>query len=449
MRFGIGVILMAISLGGCAAKSSPPLTAKRPVTNVYHGVSVVDDYQWLENFDDPAVKKWNEGQNAAARAYFSKLTSKPIIAKRLKELYSATSADYFGLQYRRGNLFAMKAKPPAQQPWLVLLKSADDLSSERVVLDPNKMNAKGKIAIDFVEASLDGKKMAVSLSEDGSELGTLHFYDVESGKQIGETIAHVNGPTAGGSVAWNADGSGVYYTRYPRKGERAEEKLDFYQQVYFHELGKPVEQDRYELGKELPRIAEIELNSSRDGKYVVAIVSNGDGGDYAFYVHGPEGKWKQIAKFEDGIKHASFGGDEALYLLSRKDAPRGKILRLPLENAELVEAKVVVPQSEAVIEGYAPTASGIYVDGLVGGPSELRFYPGADLRSGGETTQVRLPPVSAVHQMVWLEGDELLFKQTTYVSPYVWSKLDGPKSQPQATKMVGTTPVSFDDVEVV
>src|SRR3954470_8228642 len=109
MRVAIGVLIMVVS-----AFAAPP-TPKRPVTNVYHGVSVVDDYQWLENFDDPQVRKWNDAQNAAARAYFSKLASKPIIAKRLKELYSATSADYFGLQYRRGRLFAMKAKPPAQQ----------------------------------------------------------------------------------------------------------------------------------------------------------------------------------------------------------------------------------------------------------------------------------------------------------------------------------------------
>jgi prolyl oligopeptidase len=446
MRYGMGMAVMGMAITAIAATPA----AKRPVTNVYHGVSVVDDYQWLENFDDPEVKKWNDEQNAATRAYLGKLAAKPIIAKRLKELHSATSADYFGLQYRRGNLFAMKAKPPAQQPWLVLLKSADDLSAERVVLDPNKLDAKGKIAIDFVEASLDGKKIAVSMSENGSEEGTVYFYEVESGRQIGEKIARVNGPTAGGSVTWNAEGSGVYYTRYPHKGERSDEDLDFYQQVYFHQLGKPVEEDRYELGKELPRIAEIELNTSRDGKWVVAGVSNGDGGDYAFYLKGPEGKWKEIAKFEDGVKHASFGADGGLYLLSLKDAARGKILRIDLNKPELGEAKVVVPQTEAVIEGFAPTKNGVYVDGLVGGPSELRFYPGTDLRSGGETAiKVPLPAVAAVHQMVWLEGDELLFKQTTYVSPYVWSKVDRPGAQPRATKMVGTSPVSFEDVEVV
>src|SRR6266571_3019704 len=112
MKLVIGMVLAMIT----SALAATP-TAKKPVTNVYHGVSVVDDYQWLENFDDPQVKKWNDEQNTAARAYLAKLPAKAVLAKRLKELYSATSPDYFGLAYRRGNLFTMKFQPPAQQPW--------------------------------------------------------------------------------------------------------------------------------------------------------------------------------------------------------------------------------------------------------------------------------------------------------------------------------------------
>jgi prolyl oligopeptidase len=405
----------------------------------------VDDYQWLEDFGDPEVKKWNEAQNAVTRAYFEKLPAKGTIAKRLKELYSATSPDYFRLGYRRGRLFAMKFQPPAQQPWLVMFESANDLRSERVVLDPNKLDPTGQTVIDFMEPSLDGKRVAVSLSENGSEDGKLFFFDVESGKQIGEKIPRVTYPTGGGSASWNAEGTGVYYTRFPHKGERPDEDLNFYQQVYFHQLGRPVEEDRYELGKELPRIAEIDLATSRDGRYVWVKVANGDGGDYAFYLRGPEGKWKQVARFEDEVKHGVFGADDALYLLSRKDAPRGKILRLPLERAELADAKVVVRESEVVIERFVTTKSGVYFDGIVGGPSEMRFVG----FNAAAPTQIPLGGISAVQGMVWLEGDEILFRQSSYVSPYVWSKLDKPTAQPRATALVGTSPADFGDVEVV
>ena len=86
-------------------------------------------------------------------------------------------------------------------------------------------------------------------------------------------------PTAGGSAAWNADGSGIYYTRFPRKGKRPDADLNFYQQVYFHKLGTNDSEDTYSIGKDFPRIAEINLQASHDGKYILATVANGDGGD--------------------------------------------------------------------------------------------------------------------------------------------------------------------------
>ena len=51
-------------------------------------------------------------------------------------------------------------------------------------------------------------------------------------------VPRVNGATAGGSVAWNRDVSGFWYTRYPRAGERPAADLNFYQQVYFHRLAR-------------------------------------------------------------------------------------------------------------------------------------------------------------------------------------------------------------------
>src|SRR5204863_68415 len=83
-------------------------------------------------------------------------------------------------------------------------------------------------------------------------------------------------PTAGGSAAWPADGSGVYYTRYPNPGERPEVVLHFCQQIWFHKLGTPISEDRYELGKDFPRIAEIAMQTSEDGQWLLSTVGGAD-----------------------------------------------------------------------------------------------------------------------------------------------------------------------------
>ena len=62
----------------------------------------------------------------------------------------------------------------------------------------------------------------------------------------------MNFATAGGSIAWNRDGSGFYYTRYPQGNERPPEDANFYQQVYFHKLGTDSAADTYVIGKDFP-----------------------------------------------------------------------------------------------------------------------------------------------------------------------------------------------------
>ena len=118
-----------------------PAAEKKPVTNEYHGTKVEDDYQWLENDNDAAVKAWSDAENKQTRAYLDGLSDRSAIEKQLTAWYAKTSPSYSSIVARPGKLFAMKFQPPKQQPMLVTLTSADDLKSEKVLVDPNKIDS--------------------------------------------------------------------------------------------------------------------------------------------------------------------------------------------------------------------------------------------------------------------------------------------------------------------
>ncbi|MFP2908269.1 prolyl oligopeptidase family serine peptidase [Pyxidicoccus sp. 3LFB2] len=429
------------------AGKTPPATEKQEKVDTYHGTQVKDPYQWLEASSDAKVKEWNDAQNAHTRAILDKLPGREGLRQRISELLSWKSPAYFGLQEAGGTLFSVKAQPPKQQAFLVVLGSVDDTSKERVLVDPMVVDPSGHTTIDWYVPTLDGKKVAVSMSKNGTESGDVSIYDVATGKALpNEVVPKVNGGTAGGSLAWNADGTGYFYTRYPRGEERAPADRDFFQQVYYHQLGTPTEKDTYALGKDFPRIAMTELETSHDGKHTSALVANGDGGEYMLYLRGPSGQWAQVSKFEDKVIRAAFGHDGALYLLSRKDAPRGKVLRLPLATPTLDKATVLVPEGEASIQGLFPAKTRLYINEQLGGPSQLRMV---DLK-GQALGLVPTLPVSSVGGLVPSgNGDDVLFINSSFVQPMAWYRYAAKDNKVTKTALARTSPLDLSDVEVV
>ena len=442
----VALALLLVSHAWAAGPKLPqnPKAPRKTVTNKYWGETVRDDYQYMENSSDPAAKKWAQGQSRYARAWLDRHPERKSILARVIALTHSESPDYHAGTYRNGTYFFMKDQPPKQQPFLVAMTSVMDKGTERTVVDPNVIDSTGGTSIDFFAPSLDGRYVAVSLSKNGTEDGTLHLYRADTGAALPDVIPKVNGGTAGGSATWNGDASGIYYTRYPHEGERAPEDLPFYQQIYYHKLGTPISEDTYVLGKEFPKIAEIELNTSPDGQYVLADVSNGDGGEHAYWLLPPGGTWNQFAAFEDGIIESKFGVDAALYLLSRKDMPRKAILRMPLQYPDLHHAAVVVPETENAIEAYTPAATRLFVTEMVGGPTQMRIY---DL-GGHAQGLVTMPEISVLGNAVRTSGDTVLVRSQGYTQPpayYRWTPATG---RLMSTALRQTSPADFSDCEV-
>lgn len=432
-----------------------PATPKYPVVDEYHGVKVADDYRWLEEDKLPQVIAWTAAQDKHARAMLDPLPLHAALYQFMKKLNDERSPSYYDLERRGGMIFAMTSQPGKQQDMLVTLRSVDDPGSKHVVLDPGQVDPTNSTAIQFFEPSLDGSKVAVSLAAGGQLVGPISVYDVANGHALPDVLTQVGGLT-GASVAWNTDSTGFYYTHYPHEGERPPEDLNFYEQVYFHKLGTPQSQDTYVMGKDFPRIVEIRLSESKDGRYVLAAVGNGDGSRYEHFLREPSGEWKQLSQFSDEVKMIVFGDDGALYMLSHQNAPRGKILRVPLATPEVRNAKTIVQQSAAVLQDFLFTIAGLqpafvatanllYVIELAGGPTEIHLFD----HGGRELGKVPSEPVSAITQIVSMGDDTILFGNQSYVDPQAWFYFDPVTQKTSVTSLRETSPVSFANVEVV
>ena len=452
-KHGLSAAAAALMIGAGAHGADPgaPVTEQIPVTDTYYQEHVSDPYRWLENGDDAKVRAWSEAQDARTRQYLDGLPQRAAIYDRLYALISATSSSYQGLQPAGDAVFAYYTQPPKQQTMIARLGSDLAPASARVIVDPNAIDAKGTTAIDWFVASPDGKWLAVSMSENGSEVGSLHLFDVASGKQVGPVIPHVQYPTGGGSLAWRADSKAFWYTRYPGT-ERPADEQRFFQQVYLHKLGSDPVRDTYVLGKQFPRVAEIALSTHFNPNVVLASVANGDGGEFAHYLIDTHGV-QQFTRFEDKVVAAAVGQDGAVYLESRRDAPHGKLLKLEPGVIDLNRAKVLVPESDAVMEaggqaGGEPivvTAHSIYVRELVGGPSRVAIFDHA----GAPMGVLPLPDPATVPEVEPLDDGSVVYSIGTYLKPPYFARYSEKSASSAPTLLAQTSPISFADTEVV
>jgi prolyl oligopeptidase len=367
------------------------------------------------------------------------------LGRRLEALMKVGISFYDRFQFAGGRLFAMKYDTRRNRPRLVVFDSLEKLDRERVLLDTAKLARPGRtVNIDLFVPSWDGQLVAASLSEGGTEEGDLHVFDAVSGKRLGDVVHRTNRAGGSGSVAWTPDSRGFYYVRYPHPGERPAEDLEFYQQVYFHRLGTPDTEDTYVIGREFPRIAEVKLASLPDRELYLVRVAHGDGGQFEYWVGDGRTPWVRVSGPEDEVFRAELGRDGCLYLVSRKNAPRGRVLRVKPPNWVLADADVLVPEREWIVDDIVATPGHLYLQQQLGGIGRLDRV---DLRMGA-LTEVPLRESSALREVAPLAGDSVVLSVTTFLSPPEYLVSEAGRS-PRATPLSTPPPTDLSRWEVI
>mmetsp|Transcript_9747 Transcript_9747/g.18826 ORF Transcript_9747/g.18826 Transcript_9747/m.18826 type:complete len:709 (+) Transcript_9747:86-2212(+) len=454
----------------------PSPAERRSATNTYWGESVEDPYQHLEDTKDAEQLRWSKEQSERAAKYLGGLPARAHFRRELERIVCFQAPTFFDVRLRREGgdqiFFSQKRLPPNPQPLLVTFKQVEgDRIEDRVLFNPAE--AEGVPAMDWMQPSPDGTLVALSLSLGGTERGDVRVLRTETGEFLENEVAkRANSPTAGGSLAWVGE-RGFYYTRHPLEGEVGAEDMDFFQKIYYHELGTTSDKDLFCLGRTFPRIAECQLLMAPGGGHVVCACADGDGGDYAIYVSaGGEhphqegaGGWRYISGFKDNAKDTvklSPNGAR-LYALSRDGAPMGKIVcfdtaELAGCSADLEAApnlqllRVVVAESpKAAIEDFIVTKIRLYVSCLIGGPSQVLIF---DAETGSPLQAFPTPEAHVVFGLIPLPessegGDDIYFASMGYTAPRALQRYCAATGKVSRTALVQESPVDMSDVEAV
>jgi prolyl oligopeptidase len=454
LAFAIAVVVPGIICIGTAptahadedggARPLPPLATRTDIVDHYHGIAVSDPYRWLEDSSAPEVRAWAETENRVTRAPLDGLPEWKPIAERLNRWAKAQkSRVYTNFRHVAGRSFVLYRDPAVHQVSVLAVIAGLDPSHLRVVIDPRRIAAGG--AIDWYVPSPDGRLVAVSISGNGTEAGSLHVFDVATGRQIGKAIPRVQLPTGGGDLAWQENSRGFWYTRYA-------EDSPFFMRVYHHDFGSTPDKDRYVLGAEFPRIAEVQLDNA-DGKGPLLVsVANGDGGESEHFLVPHDGEPIRLTKWEDRIGAVVPAADGSVLLLSYKDDPRGRLLVLTAGRSSLAQAQVLVPegqmafrpQSEHAPHPLTVTRKRIYAEMVDGGPITVGVFD----RAGQFLTKLPGPEVATVGRVEPMGKGKVVYGVETYLEPFRYMRFDEARGRAEATKLVQSRRVDFSDAQV-
>ncbi len=385
----------------------PPASRVEETADTLFGTVVPDPYRWLEDDESPEVEAWTRAQNGYTQAMLSGFAGRDTIRTRLGELLRI---GVIGAPTVRGERhFFIRRTGDQNQPVLYV---RDGLSGKpRVLIDPNTLSADSTTALDWWFPSPDGSLVAYGTSDSGSEWSTLRVRDTATGKDHTDAIPN----TRAASVAWQPDGKGFYYTRYPAKGSVPAGEENYNRAVYHHILGNDPAVDPFIFGEGRQPDDWPNVDLSKDGRWLIVTVFVGFSRSdvYLKDLSDPAAPWTTIAEGKNALHSVEVAGD-ALYILTNDGAPRFRLLKAEAAAPDSANRREIIPQGTGVLQNAAFIGGKVFGLFLEKASSRLRVY-GPDGDAGKD---ISLPALGTVAELKGeQDGAEAFLSFSSYYIP--------------------------------
>ncbi len=309
---------------------------------------------------------------------------------------------------RRATLYAYFRNTGLQNQ-AVLYVGRDLAEPGRVLLDPNTFSPDGTVALSGTAFSVDGSRLAYSISSSGSDWQEWHVRDVVTGRDLPDIVRW----SKFSGAAWRVDGSGFYYSRYDEPpSDVALKETNFNHKLYFHRLGTPQSTDVLVFERPDHKDWNIAGITTEDGRYLLIDVSEGTAPENGIFVNDLDsGAIVELIATGDA-RYAYIANDgPTFYFVTTNGAPLGRIVAIDLRSRALTE---VVPQTRDSLDAACAFGDRLITQYLHDALAYVVVY-GLDGRRIGE---VQLPGLGSVAGFTGKRAEhETFYSYTSYTEP--------------------------------
>ena len=413
---------------------SPELAARPGAArDELHGESIADPYRALEDGSSDATRGWSAAQNARTRAVLDAL---PGYAERRSRLAELLGVGVLGVPRPVGDrIFFTRRSADLRQGVLHVLNAGQ----VRALVDPNRMDARGLISLDWWYPSTDGALVAYGLSSGGDEQSTLHLIDVETGAALDAPIPH----TPRAHVAWVP--GGFYYTVNPAPGSVPPGDEHYHRRIRYHRLGSDVTADPLVFGEGRPKDEILSVHTDVSGRWVLFSAQRGwVSNDLYLLDRSAHDGPRTLLEGAEGLAAGTIVSGR-IWLRTDLGSPNYRIVAVDPLTPDRADWRTVVPEGEHVIESFDVTRGHLIVHTLEQAVSRLTVWD----HSGRRIRGIALPGHGTVTGPVAEpDGDQFGFTFESFAQPAIAQVATAADGEP-ATVAALPAPPGLDPAAIV